>query len=557
MAKDILFSTEARSKLQAGVSKLAHAVRITMGPKGRDVILDKKYGGPIITNDGVTIAKEIELEDRFENIGAQMVKEVSTKTNDSAGDGTTTAIVLADAMISEGMKNVTAGANPLVMKLGMERAVEIARKELDDMAKKVSTKEEIAQVGTIAAQNREVGELISEVIDTIGQDGVITIEDGQTVGYSKEVVEGMQIDNGYISPYMMTDPQRLEAVHDNALILITDKKISSLQPLVPLLEGIAGQGRKDIVIIAEDIDSEALTTIVLNKIRGSFNILGIKAPGFGDRRKEILKDIAVLTGATLISDEIGLSFDKVTPEHLGQAGKLIATKDKTVIVNGKGDKNAIEDRVETLRREEAQTSSDFDREKLAERIGKLSGGVAVIKVGAATELEQKEKKMRLEDALSATRAAIAEGVVAGGGSALTAVSRKLQAEIFKEEKNHDFALGLKVVKEACTAPIKQIAKNSGFSSDVVFSKVLDAIKENKEMGFDASRSVTDDIVVENLFAKGILDPKKVVRVALEYASSVAGTFLTMEAAITDLPEKESSMPDMSGMGGMGGMGGMM
>ncbi|MBT4936634.1 chaperonin GroEL [Candidatus Peregrinibacteria bacterium] len=560
MAKQIIFSEEARKKLQKGVIQLANAVRVTMGPKGRDVVLDKKYGGPTITNDGVTIAKEVELEDKYENMGAQMVKEVSTKTNDAAGDGTTTAIVLADAMIAEGMKNVTAGANPMIMKYGIQKAVEIANESLNSFAKQISTKEEIAQVGTISAQDEAVGTLISEVMETVGHDGVISVEDGKTVGLEKDVVEGMQFDNGYISPYMMTNTQRMEASFEDTLILISDQKISSIQPLLPLLESIAGQGKKDLVIIAEDIEGEALTTIVLNKLRGSFNILAIKAPGFGDRRKEMLQDIAILTGGTLISEEVGLSLEKATIEHLGKARKVVSSKDNTMVVDGKGKKEDIDDRATHIKAEIEAANSEYDKEKLAERLAKLTGGVAVIRVGAASELEQKEKKMRIEDALSATRAAVAEGIVAGGGTALIVTAEKIK-EIAEKEQDHDIKIGMLVVAHACTEPLRQIAENSGFDGGVILQKVLESSKQNgSNYGFDASQNATsNDMNIEDLIKKGIVDPKKVTRVALEYAASVAGTFLTTEAAITDIPEKESATPatpDMSAMGGMGGMGGM-
>ena len=557
MAKQIIFSEEARKKLQQGVIQLANAVRVTMGPKGRDVVLDKKYGGPTITNDGVTIAKEIELEDKYENMGAQMVKEVSTKTNDAAGDGTTTAIVLADAMIAEGMKNVTAGANPMIMKYGIQKAVEIANTELSSFAKQISTKEEIAQVGTISAQDEAVGTLISEVMETVGHDGVISVEDGKTVGLEKDVVEGMQFENGYVSPYMMTNTQRMEALFEDAPLLITDQKISSLQPLLPLLEAVAGQGKKDLVILAEDIEGEALTTIVLNKLRGSFNILAVKAPGFGDRRKEMLQDIAVLTGGTLISEEVGLTLEKAEIDHLGKAGKVVSTKDNTMIVDGKGKKENIESRASQIKSEIDAASSEYDKEKLAERLAKLTGGVAVIRVGAASELEQKEKKMRIEDALSATRAAVAEGIVAGGGTALVVTAEKIKTTAEKEE-DHDIKIGMLVVAHACTEPLRQIAENSGFDGGVILQKVLESsAKSGSNFGFDASQNATtNDMNIEDLVKKGIVDPKKVTRVALEYAASVAGTFLTTEAAITDIPEKESAAPDMGAMGGMGGMGGM-
>lgn len=554
MAKQIIFAEDARKRLQKGVIQLANAVRVTMGPKGRDVVLDKKYGGPTITNDGVTIAKEIELEDPFENMGAQMVKEASTKTNDAAGDGTTTAVILADAMIAEGMKNVTAGANPMMMKYGIQKAVTIATDELNKITKEISTKEEIAQVATVSAQDENVGQLISEVIETIGRDGVISVEDGKTVGLEKDVVEGLQFDNGFISPYMMTNTQRMEAVFENAAILITSLKVSSLQPLLPVLEAIAGQGRKELVIIADDVDGEALTTIVLNKLRGAFTILAVKAPGFGDKRKEMLQDIAILTGGNVISEEVGLSLDKAKMDDLGYAGRVVANKDKTTIIDGKGEKKYIAARVDQLKAQYEAAKSDYDKEKLAERLGKLAGGVAIIRVGAASELEQKEKKMRIEDALAATRAAIAEGIVAGGGSALIAVSLKIQAAM-KAEQDIDVKVGMIVVLAACQAPIKQIAKNSGFDGGVILRDVQAAISDSKKganYGFDATQHyMTVEPKIEDLVQKGIVDPKKVVRVALENAASVAGTFLTTECAITDIPSKKESSAGMGGMGGMG------
>ena len=557
MAKQITFGEDARKQLFSGVTKLANTVRVTMGPKGRDVILDKNFGGPTITNDGVTIAKEIELEDKFENMGAQIVKEASSNTNDKAGDGTTTAVVLAHAMIEEGLKHVTAGANPMVMKNGIAKAVNIVNEELASFAKPLTTKEEIAQVATISAQDENVGELISDVIESIGHEGVITVEDGQTVGLEKEVVEGMQFDNGFISPYMMTDTERMEAQFDHAPILISNQKISSLQPLLPLLEAVSGQGKKDIVIIAEDIDGEALTSIVLNKLRGGFNILGVKAPGFGDKRKAMLEDIAVLTGGTLITEETGLSLDKASIEHLGQAEKVMANKDETLIIGGKGDKTAIDARVNIIRAEMENAKSDYERESLGKRLGKLAGGVAVIRVGAASELEQKERKMRVEDALAATRAAITEGIVAGGGTALMIAAAKIH-EVFEKETDEDIKTGMALIMKACQAPITQIAQNSGFDSGVIVQKVFDMImeKQSKEYGFDASQNPNETIKVENLIEKGIVDPKKVTRVALENAASVAGTFLTMEAAVTNIPKENDDAAGAAAAAAMGGMGGM-
>ncbi|PCI25774.1 chaperonin GroEL [Candidatus Peregrinibacteria bacterium] len=558
MAKNIHFANDARKQLLRGVEKLAKTVGITLGPKGRDVVLEKSYGGPVITNDGVTIAKEIELEDPVENLGAQMVKEASVRTNDNAGDGTTTAVILAHAIISEGMKNVEAGANPMMMKYGIDTAVQIISGELENMAHPITSPEEIAQVATISAQDEKVGKLISEVIEMVGHDGVISIEDGKTVGLEKDIVEGMQFDNGYISPYMISNPQKMSAEVDNIHILLTDQKISSLQPLVPLLESIAEQGTKNLVIIADDIEGEALTTIVLNKIRGSFNIIAMKSPGFGDKRKALLQDIAVVTGGTVISNDAGLTLEKTDVSHLGFASRVLSTKEWTTIIDGKGDKALIQNRVDRLKAELEGTSSDYDKEKIAERIGKLAGGVAVMKVGAASELEQKEKKMRLEDALSATRAAISEGIIPGGGTALALASLKI-TEAIKTENDADRKVGMHLILKACQAPLKKIASNSGFDGAVILDKVLQAAKEHNSynFGFDASQHISDEIIIEDLIAKGIVDPKKVTRVALENAASVAGTFLTTEAVITDIPKEEKDIPAMpAGMGGMGGMMGM-
>lgn len=545
MAKKVHFSDEAVAKMLAGVETLANAVRVTMGPKGRNVVLQKSYGSPVITNDGVTIAKDIELEDPLENIGAQLVKEVATKTNDIAGDGTTTATVLAHAMIKEGLRVVAAGANPMVIKTGMEKAVHAVVEELTRNAKQVTTKEEIAQVATISAQNPEVGSLIAEVMDLVGKDGVITVEEGQTFGLSKRVVEGMQFDNGYIAPYMVTDTTRMEAEYENVRILIADKKISSVQELLPLLEKIAATGQKQLVIIAEDIEGEALTTLILNKIRGTFNTLAIKAPGFGDRRKEMLRDIAALTGGTVISEEVGHKLENTEIEHLGTAGKVISDKDNTTIIEGKGSKEAIEDRIHMIKAQMDNTSSEFDKEKLMERLAKMAGGVAIIEVGAATEVELKEKKHRIEDALSATRAAVEEGIVAGGGTALLKAT-KILADM--KGSSHDEQVGIDIVKRALEYPTRQIAFNAGKEGSVIVEKVLNEPDQN--MGYDAA---TDEM--KDLIQAGIVDPKKVTRSALQNASSVAAMFLTTEAAIVEIPKKEDDHAHgPAGMGGMGGMG---
>lgn len=540
MAKDIKFSDDARQQLMAGVQKLADAVRITMGPKGRNVVLDKSFGAPTITNDGVTIAKEIELEGKFENMGAQLVKEVATKTNDKAGDGTTTATVLAHAIIVEGLRNVTAGANPMVLKEGMLHAAGLLAEELVKMSKQITTKEEIAQVATISAQDPKVGELLAEVMDMVGNDGVITVEESNTMGLEKEVVEGMQFDNGYISPYMVTDPSRMEAVVEDAHILITDRKLSSIQELLPLLEKVAQTGKKELVIIAEDVDGDALATLVLNKLRGTFSVLAVKAPAFGDRRKEMLKDIAALTGGQVISDELGLKIEETELIHLGQAHKVIASKDETVIVDGKGDKAEVEARVNEINVLFDKSNSEFDREKLAERKAKLVGGVGIIKVGAATEVELKEKKHRIEDALSATRAAVMEGIVPGGGTALLQASRVLE----NLEGDTDFVTGVHIVHKALSSPLFQIATNAGKEGAVIVDKVLNSAEG---FGYDAAK---DEFV--DMIKAGIVDPKMVTRSALENAVSIASIFLTMEAAVTDLSSKDD---DSAGMGGgMPGMG---
>jgi len=541
MAKQIQFSDEARQKLFSGVQKLADTVRITMGPKGRNVILEKGFGGPTITNDGVTIAKEIELKDKFENMGAQLVKEVATKTNDKAGDGTTTAIVLAHALIAEGLRNVTAGANPMELKRGMDEALQLVINELNKNTKEINTKEEIAQVATISAQNPEIGNLIAEIMEMVGKDGVITIENSNTTGIEKEVVEGMQFDNGYISPYMVTDTQRMEATLEDVSILITDKKISTVQEMVPILEKVAQAGKKELLIIAEDIDGEALATLVVNKLRGGFNVVAVKAPAFGDRRKEMLKDIAILTGGEVISSDLGLQLENTEIDQLGHARKVVATNESTIIVDGKGDKNYVENRVAEIEATFTNTTSEFDREKLMERKAKLVGGVGVIKVGAATEVELTERKYRIEDALSATRAAVQEGIVPGGGTALLQAAHVLQ----NLEGDTDYITGINIVERSLKAPLMQISENSGVEGAVV----VDKVKTSKDgVGYNAA---TGEYV--NMLEHGIVDPKMVTRSALENAVSIASIFLTMEAAIVDEPKDNSDMPNPMG-GGMPRMG---
>ncbi len=550
MAKDIHFAGDARNAMFAGVIKLAKAVAVTMGPKGRNVAIEKSYGGPTVTNDGVTIAKEVKFKDKLEDLGAQLVKEAASKTNDVAGDGTTTATVLAHHMISEGLKNIVAGANPMVVKAGMQQAVDAVVKELEKLTKMIDSKEEVAQVASISAQNEEVGELIAEVMDMVGRDGVITVEEGQTLGLSKEVVEGMQFDNGYISPYMVTDTARMDAVFEKAKILITDKKISSIQEILPLIEALAQSGKKDLVIIAEDVDGDALATLVVNKLRGTFNTLAIKAPAFGDRRKAILKDIAALTGGTVISEEVGLTLEKATVDDLGEARKVIASKDNTTIVEGAGNPTEIEARVNEIKAEIDNTKSDYDREKLQERLARLAGGVAIIRVGAATEVELKERKHRIEDALSATRAAVEEGTVAGGGTALLQAS-KILLPMIEAAKENDEKVGLQIVFHALSSPTRQIAKNAGKEGSVIVEKVFES---KAGVGYNAAKDIYED-----MSKAGIIDPKKVTRSALQNAASVAWVFLTCDAAITDVPEKEDdgSAAAAAAMGGMGGMGGMM
>ncbi len=543
MAKDIIYGTEAREALLAGVDKLANTVKITMGPKGRNVVLDKKFGTPLITNDGVTIAKEIELEELSENMGAQLVREVATKTNDAAGDGTTTATLLAQALIHEGMKNVAAGANPIIIRKGIQKAVNKAVETLTGNAKKVNGTSDIARVGTISAGDDVIGTLIADAMEKVTADGVITVEESKSAETYCEVVEGMQFDRGYLSPYMATDTDKMEAVIDDALILITDKKISNVQEILPLLEQIVQSGRK-LLIIAEDVEGEALTTLVLNKLRGTFTCVAVKAPGFGDRRKEMLRDIAILTGGEVISSEVGLELKDATVDQLGHARQVKVNKDNTIIVGGAGDAEAIKSRVSQIKSAIETTTSDFDREKLQERLAKLSGGVAVIKVGAATETEMKEKKLRIEDALNATRAAVEEGIVAGGGTAyLNVISEtaKLIPTVDGDEKT-----GVKIVVKALEAPVRQIAENAGFEGSVVVDKIMSADKVG--YGFDAYNEKYCDMI-----EAGIVDPAKVTRCALQNAASVASTVLTTEALVVNKPEPEAPAAPAGGMGGMGGM----
>ena len=540
MAKQILFDEEARRALGRGVDALANAVKVTLGPKGRNVVLDKKFGAPTITNDGVTIARDIELEDPFENMGAQLVKEVATKTNDIAGDGTTTATLLAQAMIHEGMKNVAAGANPMIIKKGIDEAVKTLVEEIKTKAKKVEGQADIAQVATISSANEETGNLIAEAMEKVGKDGVITVEESKTMRTNLSVKEGMQFDRGYISPYLVTDTDKMEAALDDPYILITDRKISAINDILPILEQVVKAG-KQLAIIAEDVDGEALTTIVVNKLRGTFKALAVKAPGFGDRRKAMLQDIATLTGGTVISEELGRKLDSVTLADLGQAHKMVSTKDETTIIGGKGDKDAIAERVAQIKQQISQTTSDFDREKLQERLAKLSGGVAVIEIGAATEVEMKDKKYRIEDALNATRAAVEEGIVAGGGTTFLDILPTLD----KLEVEGDEKVGVNIVKRAIEEPVRQIAQNAGLEGSVVVENVK---KAGTGIGFNALKNEYVDML-----KAGIVDPAKVTRSALQNAASIASMVLTTETLVADKPEKEAPAPAAPGMGGMPGM----
>lgn len=540
MAKEIRFGEEARRAMLRGVDALADAVKVTLGPKGRNVVLEKKFGSPLITNDGVTIAKEIELEDAYENMGAQLVKEVATKTNDVAGDGTTTATVLAQAMIREGLKNVAAGANPMVLRRGIEKAVAAAVEDIKKISQPVQGRENIAQVAAISAGAEEIGVLIADAMEKVGNDGVITVEESKGFTTELEVVEGMQFDRGYISPYMVTDTDKMEAVLDEPYILITDKKVSSIQEILPILERVVQSGRP-LLLIAEDVEGEALPTLVLNKIRGTFNAVAVKAPGFGDRRKAMLGDIAVLTGGQVISEELGLELKNASVEQLGRARQVRVSKENTIIVDGNGDKADITARINQIRVQIEETTSDFDREKLQERLAKLSGGVAVIKVGAATETELKEKKLRIEDALNATRAGVEEGMVAGGGTAFINVLKALDTV----QVTGDEATGVNLVRKALEAPIRQIAENAGVEGSIIVERIK---KEAVGFGYNAATGEWGDMI-----SAGIVDPAKVTRSALQNAASVAATFLTTEAAVADKPEKEKASAPMPDMGGMGGM----
>lgn len=560
MAKEITFNEDARMKLKRGVDKLANAVKVTLGPKGRNVALGKSFGAPNITNDGVTIAKEIDLSDKYENLGAELVKEVAVKTSEIAGDGTTTATLLAQAMIDEGLKLVSAGFNPMEIRKGIEKKTQEIVKTLAEKSKIISSNEEIAQVATISAQNAEVGKLIADAMEEVGKEGVITVEESKTFGLSKEVVEGMQFDKGYISPYMITNTEKMEAILEDPYILITDKKISSIKELIPIVEKIAQEGKKDMLIVAEDVEGEALATLIVNKIRGTINALAVKAPGFGDNRKAMLGDLAVLTGGKVISEEVGLKLENAELDMLGKAGKVIATKDNTTIVEGKGSKENINGQIERIKTLIDQADSDYDKDKYRERLAKLSGGVAVIKVGAASEVEQKEKQARIEDALAATKAAVEEGIVPGGGITLAVVSGALQ-QMSQGDNNGQVtdgkSAGIHIVTRACLEPMMQIAKNAGKDGSHIVFNVAEARKNNSNFGIGYN---AEDNKIEDLVAAGIIDPTKVVRSALQNAASIAAMLLTTEAAVVDESKEECST--CSAGGGMpagmpGGMGGMM
>jgi chaperonin GroEL len=549
MAKQILSDKKARKALKDGLDTVANAVRITMGPRGRNVVLDKGYGTPTITNDGVSIAKEITLPNKFENMGAEIIKEVASKTNDIAGDGTTTAVVLTQALVDGGMEHTFKGANPMGVRRGIEAALQDAKEALKDMAKAIKNDKEIEQVATISAESAEIGKTIAETIKKVGKDGVVTVEESQSFGIESEVVEGMEFDKGYVSPYMITSPERMEAEYRDVPMLITDKKISTIQAILPLLEKLAQTGRKELVIIADDVDAEALTTLIVNKLRGGFNTLAIKAPGYGDRKKDLLEDIAIVTGATVITEETGLKLEEATPQMLGRARKIVATKDKTVIVGGKGKKADIDARVQSIKKQAAKTDSKYDKEKLDERMAKLSGGVAVLKVGAATETEMKYLKLKIEDAVNATKAAIEEGIVPGGGTALVHVAKKLKDTLAKmaqkkteNAKQHsEFVDGYQVLIDSLTAPIKQIITNAGRDDA---QKIIAQIEKSPTKGYDASR----DEMTENMIQAGIIDPVKVTRSGLEHAVSAAAILLTTEVAVTDIPEPKAPAPQGGDMG---------
>ncbi len=547
MAKQIMYDEELKKRLKRGVDTVANVVKVTLGPRGRNVILDKGYGGPMITNDGVSVAKEIVLKDKFENMGAEIVKEVANKTNELAGDGTTTATVLVQALVAEGLKHTTMGINSMAVRTGMEHASRDVVEVLREMATPISTTEEIKQVATISAENAEIGAKIAETIEKVGKDGVVTVEESQSFGIETEFTEGMEFDRGYVSPYMITNAERMEAEYKNALVLITDMKISSAQAIIPLLEKVAQTGKKELVIIADDIDGEALATFVVNKLRGGFSVLGVKAPGYGDRKKEILQDIAVTTGGQFVSEEVGLKLENVTLEHLGKASRIVSTKDDTTIVGGGGEKSAIDARVAALRTQLVATDSKFDREKLEERIAKLSGGVAVIRVGAATETEMKYLKLKIEDAVNATKAAIEEGIVPGGGTALAKAAGVVEGRMNKELGREEL-IGYRIVLRALVEPLKQIAENTGKDDGAVI------VQKVKEAGGNAGYDAVNGVIVDDMIKVGIIDPVKVGRTGVQHAVSAAGILLTTEAGVADEPEEtKPQVPDMGGMGGMGGM----
>ncbi len=549
MAKQVIYGEEVKKKLQKGVDTVANAVKVTLGPRGRNVILDKGFGGPTITNDGVSIAKDIVLKDKFENMGAEIIKEVAQKTNEIAGDGTTTATVLTQALVNEGLRQTTMGINSMAVRSGMEHASKDVVEALKGMATQISSIEEIKQVATISAEDSELGEKIAETIDKVGKDGVVTVEESQSFGIETELTEGMQFDKGYVSPYMVTNPERMEAEYKNAQVLITDKKISSVQEILPLLEKIAQTGKKELVIIADDVEGEALATFVVNKLKGGFSVLAVKAPGYGDRKKEMLADIAVTTGGTLITDDFGLKLEDVALEQLGKADRVIATKDNTTIVGGGGDKKDITDRVTALKTQLEQTSSKFDKEKIAERIAKLAGGVAVIRVGAATETEMKYLKLKIEDAVNATRAAIEEGIVPGGGTSLARAASIVEKQVMdKKNLSREEMIGYNIVLKALEVPLKQIADNTGKHDGAVI------VEKVKQAGGNAGYDAAKGEMVDDMIKAGIIDPVKVERSGVQHAVSAAAILLTTEAAVADEPEENKpAMPDMSGMGGMGGM----
>ncbi len=552
MAKQVIYGEEVKKKLQRGIDTVANAVKVTLGPRGRNVVLDKGYGGPTITNDGVSIAKEITLKDKFENMGAEIIKEVATKTNELAGDGTTTATVLTQALVSEGLRQTTMGLNAMAVRTGMEHAAIDVVEVLKKMATKISSIDEIKQVATISAESAELGEKIAETIDKVGKDGVVTVEESQSFGIETELTEGMEFDKGYVSPYMVTNPERMEAEYKNAHILITDKKISSVQEILPLLEKIAQTGKKELVIVADDVEGEALATLVINKLKGGFSVLAVKAPGYGDRKKEILADIAVTTGGQVITDDLGLDLKNTELAQLGSADRVISTKDNTVIVGGAGEKSAIADRVKVLKSQVDSTTSKFDKEKLEERIAKLTGGVAVIRVGAATETEMKYLKLKIEDAVNATKAAIEEGIVPGGGTSLARAAAIVEKELLgKKDLGVEEMVGYNIVLKALEMPLKQIAINAGKIDGAVV--VENVKKAGGNAGYDAAKG----IMVDDMIKAGIIDPVKVERAGVQHAVSAAAILLTTECAIADEPEPEKSTPDMSGMAGMGGMGGGM